>query len=188
MEWKEHIAWIAPYLATVVAFGAVYYGRRLAYEPAVRRLLIWVFVAGFVIAGIAGLFGALITRRPQSSRDHRLRKRRTIMVVNTERVDIAVTERDVLVGDEVAVAKPDGPLAAALLAAGIGSFALGLFTTLAEASTAFRERLILDAGVGPLSGKTVWATVVFIIAWAVLAARLRNRDGLLARPPPSSWC
>jgi hypothetical protein len=101
------------------------------------------------------------------------------MVVNTERVDIAVTERDVLVGDEVAVAKLDGPLAAALLAAGIGSFALGLFTTLAEASTAFRERLILDAGVGPLSGKTVWATVVFIIAWAVLAARLRNRDGIL---------
>jgi len=90
-----------------------------------------------------------------------------------------VTERDVLVGDEVGVAKPDGPLAAALLAAGIGAFALGLFTTLAEASTAFRERLILDAGVGPLSGKTVWATVVFIIAWAVLAARLRNRDGLL---------
>jgi hypothetical protein len=101
------------------------------------------------------------------------------MVVNTERVDIAVTERDVLDGDEVMMAKPDGPLAAALLAAGIGAFALGLFTTLAEASTAFRERLILNAGVGPLSGKTVWATVVFIIAWAVLAARLRNRDGLL---------
>jgi hypothetical protein len=62
MEWKEHVAWIAPYLATVVAFGAVYYGRRLAYEPAVRRLLIWVFVAAFVVAGIAGLFGALITK------------------------------------------------------------------------------------------------------------------------------
>jgi hypothetical protein len=101
------------------------------------------------------------------------------MVDNAERVDIVVTERDVLVGDELAVAKPDGPLAAALLAAGIGAFALGLFTTLAEASTPFRERLILNAGVGPLSGKTVWATVVFIIAWAVLAARLRHRDGLL---------
>jgi hypothetical protein len=62
MEWKEHVAWIAPYLATVVAFGAVYYGRRLAYEPAVRRLLIWVFVAAFAVAGIAGLFGALITK------------------------------------------------------------------------------------------------------------------------------
>ena len=101
------------------------------------------------------------------------------MVVNTERVDIVVTERDVLVGDEVAVAKPDGPLAAVLLAAGIGAFALGLVTTLAEASSGFRDRLVLNAGVGPLSGKTVWATVIFLVAWAVLAARLRNRDGLL---------
>ena len=101
------------------------------------------------------------------------------MVVNTERVDIVVTERDVLVGDEVAVAKPDGPLAAVLVAAGIGSFALGLITTLAEASMEFRERLILDAGVGPLSGKTVWATVIFVVAWAVLHAQLRHRDGLL---------
>jgi hypothetical protein len=45
-----------------VAFGAVYYGRRLAYEPAVRRLLMWVFIAAFAVAGIAGLFGALITK------------------------------------------------------------------------------------------------------------------------------
>jgi hypothetical protein len=62
MEWKEHVAWIAPYLATAVAVGAVYYGRRLAYEPAVRQLLIWVFVAAFAVAGIAGLLGALITK------------------------------------------------------------------------------------------------------------------------------
>jgi hypothetical protein len=102
------------------------------------------------------------------------------MAVNTERVDIAVTERDVLVGDEV-VAKPDGPLAAVLLAAGIGSFALGLFTTLAEASTGIRDRLIMDAGrgVGPLSGKTILATVVFVIAWAVLHFMWRERDRIL---------
>ena len=58
-----------------------------------------------------------------------MRKRGTVMAANTERVDIVVTERDVLDGDEVTAAKPDGPLAAVLLAAGIGSFALGLFTT-----------------------------------------------------------
>jgi hypothetical protein len=62
MEWKEHVAWIAPYLAMVVAVGAVYYGRRLAYEPGVRRLLIWVFVAAFAVAGVAGLLGALIMK------------------------------------------------------------------------------------------------------------------------------
>jgi hypothetical protein len=101
------------------------------------------------------------------------------MAVNTERVDIIVADRDVIARDEVAVAKPDGPLAAVLLAAGIGAFALGLITTVAEASAGFRDRLVLNAGVGPLSGKTIWATVIFLVAWAVLAARLRNRDGLL---------
>lgn len=101
------------------------------------------------------------------------------MIDNAERVDILVNERDVLVGDETAVAKPDGPLAAVLLAAGIGSFALGLVTTLAEASMEFRERLILDAGVGPLSGKTVWATVIFVIAWVVLHVMWRERDRML---------
>lgn len=103
------------------------------------------------------------------------------MVVNTERVDIAVTERDILVGDEVAVAKPDGPMAAVLLAAGIGSFALGLFTTLAAASSGFNDRLIMDAGrgVGPLSGKTIGATVVFVIAWVALHFMWRERDRIL---------
>lgn len=62
MEWKEHIAWIAPMLATVVAFGAVYYGRRLAYEPGIRKLLMIIFIAAFATAGIAGLMGALITK------------------------------------------------------------------------------------------------------------------------------
>ena len=101
------------------------------------------------------------------------------MVVNTERVDIVVTEQERAVRGDVPPARPDGPLAAALLAAGIGAFALGLLTTMAEASTGFRERLIMNGGVGPLSGKTIWATVFFVVAWAVLAARLRDRDGLL---------
>lgn len=101
------------------------------------------------------------------------------MTINTERVDMTVTEREVVAPDEVPLARPDGPLAAVLLAAGIGSFALGLLTTLAEANTGFRERLILNAGVGPLSGKTVWATIIFLIAWAVLYGQMRHRDGLL---------
>ena len=62
MEWKEHIAWVSPMLATVVAFGAILYGQRLAYEPGVRKLLMWIFIAAFATAGIAGLFGALITK------------------------------------------------------------------------------------------------------------------------------
>ena len=101
------------------------------------------------------------------------------MAVNTERVQILMTESAAGERSQAPAALPDGPLAAALLAAGIGAFALGLLTTLAEASAGFRERLILNAGVGPLSGKTVWATVIFIVAWAVLAPTMRHRDGVL---------
>jgi hypothetical protein len=62
MEWKEHIAWIAPMLATAAAFITVYYGRSLADSPFLRRLVLWLFAGAFAVAGIAGLFGALITK------------------------------------------------------------------------------------------------------------------------------
>jgi hypothetical protein len=62
MEWKEHIAWISPVLATVVAFIVLYYGTNLARHDRVRRTTLTLFVLAFVIAAIAGLFGALITK------------------------------------------------------------------------------------------------------------------------------
>ena len=75
--------------------------------------------------------------------------------------------------------KPDGPLSAVLLAAGIGAFFLGLFTTLAEASVRFKDFLQLDDGVGPLSGKTVFATALFVLSWVVATPLLAKRDGTL---------
>jgi hypothetical protein len=71
--------------------------------------------------------------------------------------------------------KPEGPIAAAILAAGIGSFALGLFTTLAEASEGFKEFLNFYDPVGPLSGKTIGAVAVWLLAWAVLHLAYRNQ-------------
>jgi ABC-type dipeptide/oligopeptide/nickel transport system permease subunit len=62
MEWKEHIAWIAPLLATAVAFGVTYYGRDLIRHQGVRKALMVTFVAAFLIAAIAGVLGALITK------------------------------------------------------------------------------------------------------------------------------
>jgi hypothetical protein len=62
MEWKEHIAWIAPMLATTAAFLAIYYGAVLARNRYLRLVVMSVFVAAFVTAGIAGLYGALITK------------------------------------------------------------------------------------------------------------------------------
>jgi hypothetical protein len=62
MEWKEHVAWFAPFLATAVAFAVAYYGVQLARRGDIRRAVLLFFVLAFVAAGIAGLFGALITK------------------------------------------------------------------------------------------------------------------------------
>ncbi len=62
MEWKEHVAWIAPIAATVVAYVVWTYGTQLSGESKIRRALMWFFVIAFVTAGIAGMFGAFITK------------------------------------------------------------------------------------------------------------------------------
>jgi len=62
MEWKEHIAWISPILATVVAFIVLYYGTNLIRHERVRRTAMTLFVMSFAFAAIAGALGAFITK------------------------------------------------------------------------------------------------------------------------------
>ena len=62
MEWKEHVAWIAPLLATVVAFAVFRYGKELVHNQKARTYIIIFFVLSFAVAGIAGALGALITK------------------------------------------------------------------------------------------------------------------------------
>jgi hypothetical protein len=62
MEWKEHIAWISPILATVVAFIVLYYGTNLIRHERVRRTALTLYVAAFGFAAVAGAFGAFITK------------------------------------------------------------------------------------------------------------------------------
>ena len=62
MEWKEHVAWIAPLLATAVAVTVTYYGTSLIRHQGVRKGLMVFFTLAFVIAGIAGALGAFITK------------------------------------------------------------------------------------------------------------------------------
>jgi hypothetical protein len=61
-EWKEHVAWISPILATVVAFTVVYYGTNLIRHERVRRTAITLFVLAFLFAAIAGAIGAFVTK------------------------------------------------------------------------------------------------------------------------------
>jgi hypothetical protein len=72
--------------------------------------------------------------------------------------------------------RPNGPVVAGLLAAGIGTLVLGVLTTVAEASESFGESLQYNDRVGPLSGKVIWATAAFVASWIVLGAWVRTRD------------
>jgi len=62
MEWKEHIAWISPMLATAVAFVILYYGTQLIRRKDLYWPMLIVFALAFGVAGVAGLFGAFITK------------------------------------------------------------------------------------------------------------------------------
>jgi hypothetical protein len=62
MEWKEHVAWLSPILATTVAFIVVYYGVNLVRHERVRRTAMTLFVLSFGFAVAAGAFGAFITK------------------------------------------------------------------------------------------------------------------------------
>ena len=75
--------------------------------------------------------------------------------------------------------KRDGFPAATLISTGIGIFVLGLMTTWAEASPSMKTKLNFNHGVGPLSGKTTWAVIAYVVSWAVLSVVLWKRDKLL---------
>jgi hypothetical protein len=63
---------------------------------------------------------------------------------------------------------PNGPVAAALLAGGIGAAVLGILTTAVEASPAFGKALAWSSAVGPLTGKSILAVIAFFGSWALL--------------------
>jgi hypothetical protein len=66
--------------------------------------------------------------------------------------------------------------AAAVLAAGIGSFALGVLTVAGDASKTFARHLILYRPTGPLSGVSTAAIAIWLLAWIVLSLRWRSRN------------
>jgi hypothetical protein len=77
------------------------------------------------------------------------------------------------------VERPTGPVAAAVLAAGIGAFVLGFLTTLNEASTGVHDFLEFDKDVGPLSGKTIIAVIAYFASWAILHGLWRRQNPAL---------
>ena len=62
MEWKEHVGWLAPIAATVVAYAVTYYGPALARKAGERRALLIFYTVAFAAAAIAGILGAFINK------------------------------------------------------------------------------------------------------------------------------
>ena len=72
--------------------------------------------------------------------------------------------------------KPNGPVAAALLAGGIGSAVLGLATFSVELSEAVKNLLNWYKPVGPLMGKSSLGILAFVLSWVILNALWKGKE------------
>jgi hypothetical protein len=86
--------------------------------------------------------------------------------------------------------KPNGPVVAAFLAAGIASLVIGIGVVLNEASATIKSAIGIDfnallqfdknfgfgSGVGPLSGKVGLAIIAFVVSWVLLHLWLRGKE------------
>jgi hypothetical protein len=63
MEWKEHVAWLAPIAITMAAAVFIRYGRAIKNHPPLRNTVLSFVVVSLVAAGIACFFGAEIDDR-----------------------------------------------------------------------------------------------------------------------------
>lgn len=70
----------------------------------------------------------------------------------------------------------NGIAGAAMLGAGVGSFALGLLTFLTKISSTIETALDFYHPTGPVSGITTLAVIVWLVAWVVLHRLWRNRQ------------
>jgi hypothetical protein len=75
----------------------------------------------------------------------------------------------------------NGSGAAAILSAGIGSFALAVLAMAADKSAAITSLLVLYKPTGALSGVTTAAILIWLLTWGVLEGRWRRKTVALGR-------
>ena len=76
---------------------------------------------------------------------------------------------------------PNGGGAAAVLAAGIGSFLVAVFAILADKSATIKSLMNFYKPTGPLSGVTTCAIIVWLVAWLIFHRRWQNRMVAMGR-------
>ncbi|MFE9446140.1 hypothetical protein ACFYO2_46230 [Streptomyces sp. NPDC006602] len=60
MEWKEHVGWIVPFIATAVAYLAIRHRDLLEKDKRVRRVTTVLFTLAFLISVVAAGLGSVI--------------------------------------------------------------------------------------------------------------------------------
>ena len=83
--------------------------------------------------------------------------------------------------------EPNGPIAAALVSAGIGCASLGVLVVVAEAFESVSKFLSFYDPAGSLSGKTTVATLAWLLAWPLLHSQLRDREIDMKRAVRWTW-
>ncbi|MFI4973291.1 MAG: hypothetical protein ACHP84_01995 [Caulobacterales bacterium] len=76
---------------------------------------------------------------------------------------------------------PNGPGAAAILAAGVGCAAIGILALAGDASDAVGKALTLYRPVGALSGVTTLAIIAWLATWFALSRLWAGRSVALGR-------
>ncbi len=71
--------------------------------------------------------------------------------------------------------------AAAILAAGIGVFALAVLAIAADQVASIKRLMVFYKPTGPLSGVTTSAILIWLVVWAILNARWSGRSVAAAR-------
>lgn len=87
---------------------------------------------------------------------------------------MAIYEREAMYVQRGEHDATNGAALAAFLAAGIGSFAMGLIVVLDQAGAYTPPTLYEPAG--GVSGRTTLAVVVWLVSWVLLHFRWRNRQ------------
>lgn len=83
--------------------------------------------------------------------------------------------------------RPNGDAIAAFIAAGVGCLTLGILVTAAELSAPIKDTLNVYNPVGPLSGKTLGAVIVWFITWVILHFQWRARSMPLGKWLKITW-
>jgi hypothetical protein len=76
---------------------------------------------------------------------------------------------------------PNGPAAAAILSAGVGSAVIGLMTTGAVISAGLKSALNWWSPAGPLTGKTGVGVIAWLVSWIILHTLWKDEDVALVR-------